>query len=436
MTDQNTLIEAALLPADTNFSAHDREVLRRLAGQVAELAARPIEDEKRDLWRRHNRLEATRPLIFCDPENSWNEIFPASSLACEAEVARAWERHLRKQIFWGARMLDDYTIQPYFNVGHVHGKPNWGLVEVQIGGEHGGAYTWDSPVKSEADLDRLHFPQITIDYAGTARLAEIAHSTFGDLLTVRVKTAWWWTLGMTWTLANLRGMEQMMIDMMDQPDLIHRMMAFLRDGTMKMLDDLEAAGLLSANTDGTYVGSGALGWNDELAAVRAHGRAPVQTSSDDGAHPSQMWGFAESQETVAISPRMYEEFVFPYQYPVLDRFALNCYGCCEPLDKRWHVVKRFPRLRRVSISPWANRERMAENLGDQYIFSMKPNPAELAYDTVNEERVRATLRHDLEVTRGCRVEVVMKDNHTIRNDPQRVIRWVQIAREEIERLGG
>ena len=37
-------------------------------------------------------------------------------------------------------------------------------------------------------------------------------------------------------------------------------------------------------------------------------------------------------------------------------------------------------------------------------------------------------------TRGCRVEVIMKDNHTIRNDPQRVIRWVRIAREEAERV--
>ncbi len=27
---------------------------------------------------------------------------------------------------------------------------------------------------------------------------------------------------------------------------------------------------------------------------------------------------------------------------------------------------------------------------------------------------------------------ISKDNHTIGNDPQRVIRWVQIAREEAE----
>ena len=46
-----------------------------------------------------------------------------------------------------------------------------------------------------------------------------------------------------------------------------------------------------------------------------------------------MWGFTESQETVRVSPKMVGEFVFPYQRPLQERFGLNCYGCCEPLDK-------------------------------------------------------------------------------------------------------
>jgi hypothetical protein len=147
-----------------------------------------------------------------------------------------------------------------------------------------------------------------------------------------------------------------------------------------------------------------------------------------------LWGFAESQETTTISPRMFNEFIFSYQLPLLEKFGLNCYGCCEPLDKRWHIVKQIPRLRRVSISPWANYEKMAEQLGTDYIFSMKPNPADLAMETFDENHLRAVIRRDLLATRNCRVEVVMKDNHTIRNDPRRVMRWVQLVREESEKL--
>jgi hypothetical protein len=77
---------------------------------------------------------------------------------------------------------------------------------------------------------------------------------------------------------------------------------------------------------------------------------------------------------------------------------------------------------------------MAERLGDRDIYSMKPRPADLAWDSFDENFIRRGLREDLAATRGCRVEVIMKDNHTIRNDPSRVVRWVRIAREEAERF--
>jgi len=412
------------MPMQDDIQSADRETLRGLAGQVAALAARPIEAEKRDLWLRHNALEATRPVIFCDPENGWNEIIRPEQLACTSELARDWEFRLRREIFWGAEMGDDRVVIPFFEVAHVAVESDWGMHETRIGGEHGGAYTWEAPLKEYADLPSLRFPQITVDQAATDRRATLAHAIFGDLLTVRIKTLWWWTMGMTWTLVNLRGMQQIMYDMVDAPDDIHRIMAFLRDGHLAKLDWLEKQGLLSLNNDGTYVGSGGFGWTHELP----------QRDFDGHVRTCDLWGFGESQETVGISPTMFAEFVLPYQLPLLARFGLNCYGCCEPIDKRWEYVKQIPRLRRVSVSPWSDRAFMAEQLGANYVLSMKPNPADLARDGFDEARIRMLLRSDLQATRDCRVEVIMKDNHTIRNDPRRVVRWVQIAREEAERL--
>lgn len=428
MSDQTqaTLSTQGELATDLTISKQDRVILRRLAAQVAELAARPIEQEKRNLWYRHNALEPTRPLIFCDPENGWNEIITPQDLECEGELARRWEMTLRKEIFWGAQMRDDRVIEPYFNVAHVYTESDWGMRETKIGGEHGGAYRWDPPLKSYRDMDRLRFPQITVDWEATDRVLSLAHEVLDDLLTVRLKTAWWWTLGMTWTLVNLRGLDQIMYDMVDHPDDLHRLMAFLRDGHLAKLEFLERNGLLSLNNDGTYVGSGGFGWTYELPQPDFTGHV----------RPRDLWGFAESQETVGVSPQMFAEFIFPYQISILERFGLSCYGCCEPLDTRWHVVEKIPRLRRVSISPWSDIAVMAERLGDRFIFSMKPSPSDLALPSFDEERVQARLREVLRITRRhhCRVEVIMKDNHTIRNDPRRVIRWVQIARQEAEAL--
>lgn len=77
---------------------------------------------------------------------------------------------------------------------------------------------------------------------------------------------------------------------------------------------------------------------------------------------------------------------------------------------------------------------MGEKLGGDYIFSWKPTPTSLAMDQFDEVAIRAQIREVFAQTRHCRVEAIMKDNHTIKGDPRRVIRWVEIAREEAERL--
>ena len=79
---------------------------------------------------------------------------------------------------------------------------------------------------------------------------------------------------------------------------------------------------------------------------------------------------------------------------------------------------------------FANLEKMSGFLGDKYILSIKPSPAELAVDEIDEQKIRQHLRHAIEVTKNCCVEIIMKDNHTINNNPQNVIRWCQIARQE------
>ncbi len=422
-----SIATSSLSPDLIKLNNHDRIVLRDLAGMVADLAMRPVEEEKRKLWYAHNELKPGRPLIFCDPENGWNEIITEDQILCEGELAKSWEMVLRKEIFWGTRMGDDRVTEPFFNVGHVYTETDWGMHERKIGGDHGGSYKWDAPLKSYDDFDKLKFPRIDVNHQATADVVALAQQAFGNLLTVRLKTSWWWTLGMTWTLANIRGLEQIMLDMYDEPENLHRIMAFLRDGTLTRLDFLEINGLLSGNFDGTYVGSGGFGYTRQL---------PQKDFDSTHVRTRDMWGFCESQETVGVAPEMFAEFIYPYQVPILERFGLNCYGCCEPLDKRWAFIKDAPRLRRVSASTWIDPEVMAGQLGGNYIFSSKPNPTHLAEPVLRQEEARAEIRKVLEAGRkhDCVIELIMKDNHTIGNNPENVVQWCAMAREEIERM--
>jgi hypothetical protein len=54
----------------------ERKVLRELAKHVAEIAALPIQAERRELWKMHNNLQPVRPMILLFPEGSWEELHP------------------------------------------------------------------------------------------------------------------------------------------------------------------------------------------------------------------------------------------------------------------------------------------------------------------------------------------------------------------------
>ena len=48
----------------------------------------------------------------------------------------------------------------------------------------------------------------------------------------------------------------------------------------------------------------------------------------------------------------------------------------------------------------------------------------------DEDIIRQDLRTTLTIARDCNVELIMKDVHTLCDQPQRMARWVEIAREE------
>ena len=417
-------IVTGFVPEDLAMTAEDRDILRGLAQRVAEIADSPRMHETRRLWTRLNRLEETRPVVLCDPENGWNEIITESQMCCRGKLARRWEMDLRKDIFWGDEMGDDKPVEPFFDVPYTVSPDDWGLGAVYHRTDDAGSCVWEAPVKDyAADLAKLHSPAVEIDPETTKGSLQIAEETFGDILSVRQKGIWWWSLGLTWTAVTLRGINNVLCDLIDHPDELKQLLGIISKGHLDKLDYLESNDLLSLNNDGTYVGSGGYGFTEELPRENFDGHVRC----------ADMWGFAESQETVSVSPKMYEEFIFPYEKPIMDRFGLTCYGCCEPLHLRWHVAKRHNKLRRVSCSAWADLSQMAEYLEDKYILSMKPNPAAISTPEINETAIRQGLREALDTTKGCRVEVIMKDNHTIGRRPENVVRWCQIAKEEAEK---
>ncbi len=416
--------------SDLTFSNEDKRVLKELGKQVVEIASRPIMVERKKLWISHNKLERNRPVILCDPENGWNEIITEDQIKCKNSIARHWEDHLRKQIFWGNEMNDDYVVEPYFNLPYVYQETQWGVAgstKVQTlkkTAEQGRAYHIETVLEDYSQIKDITKSELHIDYKTTEDLLATAHEIFDGILQVRLNTVWFWSFGLTDDLAFLRGMEKLMYDFYDEPESVHAVMDLLFRGTMERLDFLEGNNLLCLNNDGAFVGSGGMGFIDTLPAADFTGK--VRTKD--------MWGLGESQVTVGVSPDMFKEFIFPYQKKLMERFGLTCYACCEPMDQRFDIVKVVPNLRRVSVSPWANKQLMSEKLKHDYIYSMKPSPFHLAVPKMDEEFVRKGISEALRITRNNCVELVMKDNHTLGGNPDNLKNWVKIVREEINSL--
>jgi len=407
----------------------DKKILRELAKSVAEIAARPEQNQKRKLWEKHNDLLETPPLIFCDPEMAWYEIFPATVLQCHGNLARIWEFRLLKEIYWADTIKDDRVTTPEFTIQYIFSETSRGMETRIIGGTSDGAYRWDPPISDYNEVDKLQFKQVIINNEKTVRLFELAQDIFGNILEVRLEGSYWWSFGMTSDLIFLRGFEQVLMDMYDNPAGLHKLMAFLRDENMAKLDFLENNGLLSLNSLGDFVGTGGYGWTSELPAPGC-----------DGSHVRlmDMWGFSESQETVNVSPEFFKEYIFPYQDSILQRFGLNIYGCCEPLERRWEVISCLPRLRRVTVSPWSDPEYMAEIMGRNYVYCRKINPAYMATPLMDEESARTELRNTFRATKKhcCPVEVMLRDVMTLSWNPENAINWTRIARKEAASIYG
>ncbi len=82
------------------LSPQDREVLRDLATQYAELASLPVHKEKAEMWRKCNDLETgVRPMVYAN-EVCWNEMNVNDELTCVCtnEQARGLERWMRQEL--------------------------------------------------------------------------------------------------------------------------------------------------------------------------------------------------------------------------------------------------------------------------------------------------------------------------------------------------
>lgn len=409
----------------------DHKVVRDLVQRYAEYAALPQQEITRTNWKKLNGLQAGKPMVMID-QLPWHELNGEEELTlrCDDPFLREVENRVRQTLYKWEHIPADMVLDPFIRVPKVYTNSGYGVeqadhaIALDEKNTSAQAHEYQDKIRNDGELARLQTPTITHDTLESRRRKEICHDIFGDILptylTGHVAYSHVWDI-----ITMFRGVTPVYFDLADRPEFVDNIIRRFVEMHMGMLDQMEDQGLLEANDlvhcTGSYV--------DELPATQ---RPPE--ADQIALKSSQCWTFAASQLFASVSPEMHQKYDIEPMMPIYRRFGLVYYGCCEPLDNKIDIIRAIPNVRKISISPWADPARAAEQLRGDYVLSRKPTPAVLAESVLDEDRVRSDIQGTLRACRetGTPCEIILKDVSTVSYKPENLFRWERLVREIVE----
>ena len=409
---------------DFTITKEDKKILRSLAHKKAEIADNPIHHKKMEMWKSLNDLKVVRPLIWIN-EIPWHEmnIDNELTLMTSTEFSKYLETRLRRSIYLWKHMPSDFIVEPILPCYLVINNTGFGISEeVEI------AKTDDKSdivsrefipqIQDEEDIEKIGIPGVDFDSKSTEEKYQAMYDIFNGILKVEKRgvPGFWFA---PWDeLIRWWGVQQALMDLVLRPELVHKVMNKLTAAYLAMLDQFEEKNLLALNNGNYRIGSGGLGYTDQL---------PQENYNSNKIKTQDLWGCGAAQIFSSVSPDMHYKFALDYEIKWMKRFGLNYYGCCEPLDKKIDILKKIPNLRKISMSPWIDLELGAKNIGKDFVFSYKPSPSIFADSRWDPGEIEKKLNRDLNILKGCNVEIIMKDISTVNYKPQKLWQWAEIA---------
>ncbi|MDX9979843.1 MAG: hypothetical protein RBU25_07310 [Lentisphaeria bacterium] len=405
------------------ISASDREILRRRAQLQLDYANSARNEAILEKWRAQAQGRREAPPVRLLFSNFRHEII-TPRLQCRGEQARRIESAFLGTLAGRELFDDDTPIAPTFDLGwHTYVRP-FGISAKITRAEGVGAQGFhiDPVIQNLAEeIDKLRGGSFGVDREGTARHRELVEGLFGDILPVRMVMN---SLpgSITNPLVHLMGMEAYYLAMFDCPDAIHAAMEMATRVYEQYYDFLEAERLLLPTNGTGPLAQESFAFTDEL---------PTDTAT----RTTDCWGFLESQETTAVSAATFGEFVFPYQDRLVERFGLLSYGCCERVDAIWpDYLAKWPKLRKLSVSPFNNEPRIGEYLrGSRVVYYCKPRAELVTYPgPLPDAAITAYFKGVCEAASGCLFEIAQREVGTIFGDSERGRHYVRLAREAVD----
>jgi len=412
-----------------NITQNEKEVLRKLASRYMEIANLPVQREKMELWKALNRGKMQRPMVVLD-QLPWHELNNEGDLTILSQnsFCRGLEWDLRSTIYKWEHFPVDMVVEPFITIPRSIINTGYGMgVEEELlrtDADNGVvSHHYTNQIKTEEDIGKIKDMQIFYNEEGSRLYMEQAKDIFKGIAPLRQSGGLQFHLGVWDALSTYMGVENIYYDLVDRPEFIHKVMERI---TSSVIAGIEQTNKLEVYNDTSNTCHCSYVYTDELLPDFGAGKGPVSQNS---------WAFGLAQLFTSVSPAFTEEFELPYISRMAEYFGMIYYGCCDRLDDRLDVVKKIPHVKKVSCSPWSDRDVFAERIGPDLVMSNKPTPALVAMESFEPEAVKKDLELTLLAAKrnNVNLEFILKDISTIKYQPQRLTEWADIAMKAVTR---
>jgi uroporphyrinogen-III decarboxylase len=246
-------------------------------------------------------------------------------------------------------------------------------------------------IETEEDLDELAYP----DFYKSGLMPKVIelYETAERMLKGRVPVFFERWDRSPWGVAvHLRGYYDLLADISNNPDFVHRLLSFITESRVRWEKERET--FLGEKTERGLL------YNDEVHAK-------------------------------LVLPEIYQKFIYPYEKKLADYYpkGIFYFHSCGDISPFLGDIVALRGLRRIHISPATEFEIAVSELGGRFVFEKRMDPLR-DLKSCDEEVMGSKVREVLKVGRDVCMEL---DPGPIQDvSLEKIQTWIKVARKEIK----
>lgn len=366
--------------------------IKDLVKQVKEACREKRYRELKSLWERHRRGEIVEkiPLIMSMDPIWWARKlgYDMESLVFDVEPEVAIEFQLKQKLFHHRNIPDDTVIIP-----DITTLPTWMPTITPFGSKYSydfatGSWKLPSLIEKKEDLDKLSLTSFNKEkYWGEKerslkKFNEILDGEIPVRYSIPEENAWF---GPFACAQNIYGMTNTLMALAEDPPFIHRLMEFITQSRLK--------------------------YEEEKAKVLGTKLIFLGLTEDE-------------VDCNMLSPEMYQEFIFPYECRIAEKFKKVYYHSCGNLTPILDIVTTLPNLWKLHISSWTDLEVAVQKIPKEIILEKHLLATDIFQTTCGEMEKKIREITSLAKNRSIEIHV----SSIMEGKTEKISTWLSIAR--------